>query len=885
MGASKSKRIIACICSFTIVLSLFSNLTFAYALSLDEIIGDVYEIFLERKANASYGVQLPDLTFSLVEGGPSVTVGGLEWASNMPQKYYTTPTSSTEDKYGNVTNYYRGGDTTTTKILDSYNQTFNTIHNTTNNNNNYRANVKLSDFLNTYTTVNNDYTYNTEYKSWYYDNTQNTLNYDASQTYYNNDYSQYYISIDNSTDEYYLVDVQYSPTFVTVNYTYNNIDNSTNYGDVTNVYYFELTDGRNSSSLSASEVAGMDLGYDVVNYDLISDDLNTLSLQHFDGDYLDSSSYSREFYSENRSTSYVDSGEFGKALKLSSGSAAGVVIPNLSDNESLSFDFRIYYNSISSFGIFLGDVNLFSPIPRYRSWNYYQYYADSGDRVSLYFEDFNAALNYTDAERLQYGSTVAGSAVPYVFSNELGSTSGVIPVDWNSSGFTQIGSDLYGVYQVPDSNFVESISSKKSLANTSYVGRDYDTQWSIYSGNLSHFDCRSFKLDVTNYVAADFEHSAYVNQWVSMRIAIKDGKIYYFFNGDLVGSGNFTMPVADKFYIKSSGTIYLDELRVSTGDMVSVDSYNPSSVPYDTNKVLALPDELAPDSIYVRHSTPVTAWRIGGVRPSNPSVGFLYIPLHSDYTGAQAQFFDGSNWVDVEAYVSDGSTTTNTLGFTFNPVSQSPDVSLDAKPGGSDTGSSLNCVHTWLQIDRTDATCTSPGLVNYQCSKCENTKSDVLPMVSHSWTIKQTVPTTYDDSGNIVTEGYTIYRCGICLEEYKDSNGSGPPLVDSNGDSGSSGDGDSDWFKDLMRKIGDFFGTTVGGFLELIGTAISKVLDSLISLVSLAVEKLTEVLDLFGTFGQALSVLWSWLPEEVVTVLVAGVTVIIFASVIKLFVR
>lgn len=162
----------------------------------------------------------------------------VQYAANKPQAYYTTPTSSTEDKYGNVTNYYRGGDTTTTKILDSYNQTFNTIHNTTNTTSNYSANVKLSDFLNSYTTNNNNYTYHTKYNSWYYDNTQNTLNYDASQTYYNTDNSKYYISIDNSTDEYYLVDVQYSPTYVTVNYTYNNIDNSitNNYGNVTNIF-------------------------------------------------------------------------------------------------------------------------------------------------------------------------------------------------------------------------------------------------------------------------------------------------------------------------------------------------------------------------------------------------------------------------------------------------------------------------------------------------------------------------------------------------------------------------------------------------------------------------------------------------------------------------
>lgn len=192
---------------------------------------------------------------------------------NKPQNYYTTPTSSVVDRSGNVTNYYRGGDTTNTKIIDSYNRTFNTIHNTTNNTNNYEANIKLSDFLNQYTTnnVTNKYSYSADFKSWYYDNTTNNYNYNdftkneytQNNLYYNQDNSRYYISIDNSTDEYYLIDVQYSPTFVTVNYTYNNtVNNNQKVGDVTNVYYYELKDGRNSSSLTAAEVAGLDLGYD-----------------------------------------------------------------------------------------------------------------------------------------------------------------------------------------------------------------------------------------------------------------------------------------------------------------------------------------------------------------------------------------------------------------------------------------------------------------------------------------------------------------------------------------------------------------------------------------------------------------------------------------------
>ena len=62
-----------------------------------------------------------------------------------------------------------------------------------------------------------------------------------------------------------------------------------------------------------------------------------------------------------------------------------------------------------------------------------------------------------------------------------------------------------------------------------------------------------------------------------------------------------------------------------------------------------------------------------------------------------------------------------------------------------------------------------------------------------------------------------------------------------------------------------------------------SIIDSLITLVGTAVEKLSDLVDLFGSFGDALGILWSWLPPEVVTVLVAGVTVVIFAAVLKIF--
>ena len=883
----KLKRIISWVGCFVITIQLISAPLVAYA---DLIDGTIYGFqtmwdWILGNSDEPYGGWTPagwaDAVFS----------------ANKEQKYYTTPTESVEDRYGNVTNYYRGGDTTTTKIIDSYNKTFNTIHNTTNTTNNYEANVKLSDFLNTYATYNNSYTYQNDFKSWYYDYDTNNFNYNDfssvsttnNNLYYNEDNRQYYISIDNSTDEYYLIDVQYSPTFVTVNYNYyNTTNNYGDVGDVTNIYYFELTDGRNSADLTASEVAGLDLGYDVANYVLVPDDPNTLSLQHFDGNYTDSSSYGRSFYSENRSTNYVDSGAFGQAVKLPSGSAAGITIPGLSDYDSLSFDFRIYYADIADLEIYLGDTNLFQEVPALRKWIGADSLSADGQKRTDYL------VSGTSVVAGQYYSA------EYLNNNRANADKYVIPIGTDVvSSFnkpTAFSSPGYEEETIKYGWMTYSNSAPVLYSSDSYFGAVIDTVDPDYFGKVKiTFTVKKrteyeYRWSPSQYVTADFNYDTYKAQWVPMRIVVSGGQLYYFVNGDLVGSGSFTMPDADEFYIKSSGTLYLDELRVTTGDMVSTGSYNPSSEPYDTNMVLALPDDLTANTIYVKHSTPITSYRIGGVRPSNPTTGFFYIPLHDDYTGGQPQLYDGSNWVDVEAMVYDGSKTSSALGYVFNPVGASPDVDEDLEPGrptqpGEDVDPET-CTHDWVEDEDTpsvDPTCVMAGSVTMICTKCGSTKTETIPKLSHAWEVKTTVQTSYDEEGNIVTEGYTIYKCTLCGEEYKDTEGTGPPS------SGSSDDDEDDeggnLFTSLMKKLGEFLGTTIGGLLELVGTVIEKVLDSLITLVTNTIAKLTEVVNLFGSFGDAVSVLWTWLPPEIVTVLVAGVTVVIFAAVIKLFLR
>ena len=889
------------LCIVLLLSSVFTPV--AYAMSFtDRLVGSVND-WLAGWSGQSTGVWNPVdplMGFFTIDSSKNVPA-----TVNQPQKYYTTLTSSVQDKYGNVTNYYRGGDTTTTNIIDSYNKTFNTIWNTNNTTNNYQANVKLDNFLNQYTTnnVTTNNTYSANFKSWYYDNTTNNYNYNEfikydttnNYLYYNQDNSKYYISIDNSTDEYYLIDVQYSPTFVTVNYTYNTTNN--NYGDkvgdVTNVYYYELKDGRNSSSLTAAEVAGLDLGYDVVNYELVTDDPNTLSLQHFDGDYTDSSSFNRTFYSENRSSQYVDSGSFGQAVKLSSGSAAGVTIPNLSSYDSLSFDFRIYYADISNLGIYFGNTNIFQEIPSYRKWTGTNIHPDNDLKFysSASYGSYSGGSQYTSA---QIGYSGSPSTATTIVSGMT------VPTSYSASGYTQY------VYTTKRYGWFSTSGVPVLYSTNRYLGW-YCDGWGYYNGDYltqrygftyRNYSFLEYRWTPPQSVWADFSYANYKNQWVSMRITISGGNLYYFVNGDLVGSGPFTKPTADKFYIKSTGTVYLDELRVTTGSLSSTSAYTPSSSPYDTNKVLALPDDLKANTIYVQHTTPVTNHRIGGVRPSNPETGFFYIPLYDDYTGGQPQLYDGSNWVNVTAMVYDGKALHDAKGFKFSPVGSAPDVDIDAKPERPEKpGDNVDpdtCTHDWAENveEYVAPTCTLAGTKSYTCSKCEKTKLESVPLLDHDWKVKMTMPNQYDDEGNPISVGFTIFECLRCQEQYKSIDGTAPPALnggvtvipggDGSGDEGEEKEGFLSW---LLRKAGELLGAVGKGVISFLQGVLDKLFDGLIGLIESVFENLTKLLDLFGSFGDALGVLWTWLPPEIMAILVAGVSVFVLVALLKLVMK
>lgn len=112
------------------------------------------------------------------------------------------------------------------------------------------------------------------------------------------------------------------------------------------------------------------------------------------------------------------------------------------------------------------------------------------------------------------------------------------------------------------------------------------------------------------------------------------------------------------------------------------------------------------------------------------------------------------------------------------------------------------CPHEWLKTGERQATCLVPAQRTYTCSICGEQKTETDPVLGHSWHVIQTVTTQYDENGNLTQEGYTIYECERCGEQYKSTNDTGPPPSGGGGSGGGSGD---NIFSGIFGLIWDFF--------------------------------------------------------------------------------
>jgi len=136
----------------------------------------------------------------------------------------------------------------------------------------------------------------------YYDISNDThYNIDNYNVYYNDDRNIYHI-----TNNEYNFYIQYNITHISYTY-FEPVQKQI----ITSKYYYQLPDGRNSADLTADDILGLNLDFDVIKYEENAVDTITKGLYHFEGNYKDSSYYKNDItVFETPSYTFYDMGTY-----------------------------------------------------------------------------------------------------------------------------------------------------------------------------------------------------------------------------------------------------------------------------------------------------------------------------------------------------------------------------------------------------------------------------------------------------------------------------------------------------------------------------------------------------------------------------------------------
>lgn len=506
-----------------------------------------------------------------------------------------------------------------------------------------------------------------------YNSTNTTNNYQAidvnNNTYYNpvvGDQVVYEsITWNESHDVYNITNNQYT-TYIANNFTYLSyfvIDNDTESTWYYEIYY-QLPDGRNSWNMTKEEVWGLGLSYDPVNYDFVAEDSATLGLWHFDGNLQDASVYDRDIYWSVWSEvayDFIDS-PFASGLKLDGAFKHYLQSPTINATGDWTLEGRLKFN--------IGEDFLPDPIQWTEEYSGSEMIYPENPFVNGSVSAGTNASNFNINNTSVYTGAKLGSLM---ILYEGGTQRFFLPVTADvtvytrgtsvqkSSGYYEVSYNCYATYKnlrccgIPvDSWFTYAIVNNSSGCQVYVNGRKYGS--STASMDLSHI---MLENDGNNNYPSDTDRTGTTV--------------------DIKHAANFD--------------VVWDELRVTNRALYTWD-YMPSAQPFDTNKVYVLPETGKENQIAVKSSVPVSLMRVGGVRPTYPTDGYLYVYLENG-TVMDVQQYQTDGWYSVDAAIYKDGEWHNLRGRDLTDISieKPEDLPDDTDPedpgdsGGSGSGS------------------------------------------------------------------------------------------------------------------------------------------------------------------------------------------------------
>jgi hypothetical protein len=691
-------------------------------------------------------------------------------------------------------------------------------------------------------------------------NTTNNTFYDMSRdytytyntAYYNQTYNSYYIPVTyNNVDYNYFV--TYTPTYTNITYIVDGCGDPSQ--AVSNNYYFQLPDGRNSYNLTADDVFGIPLAGEVINYDAVPENDNCVALYHFDGNIVDvSGNGNTAKFADGTVPQYISSSSFGKHLMLTNRGRFSLTLPEALE-APYTIEFRLNY----------GQYQSFFPISSELGNGYERDFYISDRRVthsgssSLYYDNqvFIKALK-------QY--LIYHNKYSFYFSGlDEGARKNRFGYYWETGG-------LY-FYDFPSvtSYYAKDKSGNFVTISTSLLSSNYDT---CFIETENKYSAEKLTGQSFNYGSCSSNSSIPIllGQWVNMAIVNDGSTVKYYMNGvEFTPPSNWVESTGSVDYLSFYGSpgftySYYDELRISKGALYT-ENYTPASAPFDIPMALVLPSEKTEGAIAVKSAVAVNNVRLGGVRPSYPAQGDVYISLDADKKVTSCQQYQSGTWTECQGSVCKDGNWVELTGYSFagQVVNEDDFAEVVDKKDDPAIGSNSN----------PDAEVTSFTVHYYKDGTTDKLRRDTVYQnvaVGSSFTFSPPAIKNYKPL--VSSAEITISADGEHVFYYAADAGSG------GGSGGESDPSKPGFFDGLLSGVKSLV-NVVCGFL---GGVVQSVLSGITGIISTLIDAFKAVLSLGGHFGDFLAAALGFVPREIIDLLIAGIAVSIALAIVK-FIR
>ncbi len=704
-------------------------------------------------------------------------------------------------------------------------------------------------------------------------NTTNNTFYDMSRdytytyntAYYNNTYNSYYIPVTyNDVDYNYFI--TYAPTYTNITYIVDGCNDPSQ--AVSNNYYFQLPDGRNSYNLTADDVFGIPLAGEVINYDATPENDNCVALYHFDGNITDASGKSNTaIFDDGTVPQYISSNGFGKHLMLSNCGAFRVILPEALE-APYTVEFKFNYGQYVDFLIterMLRNTVDYSSQLMFRILSGVTHHGSTSEyrdksvllQVLKEYSFYDSVYSF-----LLWGEDADGS-----FPQRFGS------IYWtNTKELSDYGSTYYGNGKGGSGG---PFNNGYLVLSESLIDGDIDAVVRTLKMNDGYaFWKNGTAKHYFNYSQASSNSSNPIplGQWVNMAIVNDGSAVKYYMNGvQFTPPSNWQASTGNlkKMYFYGAPGFaysYYDELRISKGALYR-ENYTPASAPFDIPMVLTLPSEKTDGAIAIKSAIAVNNVRLGGVRPSYPAQGDVYISLDADKKVTSCQQYQSGTWTECQGSVCDNDTWVDLSEYSFagQVVNEYDFAEVIDKKEDPAAGTDAN----------PEAEATSFTVHYYKEGTTDKVRRDtVYQNLAVGAAFTASAPTVKGYKSLSTSAEITITADGEHVFYYAADAGSG-------GGSGGADDPSKPGFFDGLLSSVKSLVNVICGF---VGGVVQSVLSGITGIISTLIEAFKAVLSLGGHFGDFLAAALGFVPREIIDLLIAGIAVSIALAIVK-FIR